>query len=619
MKKFAGLLTIVLSALSVVGCNLKNESEVQESPVVIYQGAVELADKKFGLYYGDRYGNNVGVYYVVLSDAMCYNNGYANPYMDSEGDMLVLEFHAPFDSENVKPPLPDGTYKVSETGTFTVNPEGSYVKKFIDNNQKKYKITSGEIVVVAGSISGAYDISAKNLVLTKGNETINASYTYEGKINFEDYRVVAPAQVGLKEDVIDMPFYTAEGGYYGDLYGCRTANYMITLSTMGFSEDDTNTVPGMMLVLNLFDHLPKGTDPVIAITPGTYKVQTHLDAAVGTMFFGTNMSDPTSGQSSPFGTFFYQITANGESSVEFIDSGYIKVDRSETPVYSNVYDYTIEYNFKSSSAGRSYKGTWVGEIKISDFSEDSERLVLSTLEKDVECDMSKVSEGRLQKIETLKSTLNTAQNPSYPLKDVWQVTLEPRDWTAEEKKIDPWEERLKAWTPDGDCMIFEFNLPLGSHGNIAPNGNTVYTYTIQPSCSIDSEDYTMLVSQMGRPYDDMFHPTTAAFYNYPTVYESWFPTKFDYCLSRRGFTWAGWFRGVWYYHMQKGKYFVMDENAPAIHGTISVFRVGDVYTFTWDLEDDALSPNKITGTWTGKLRRLVDLPDEDTSDEEQYI
>ena len=68
------------------------------------------------------------------------------------------------------------------------------------------------------------------------------------------------------------------------------------------------------------------------------------------------------------------------------------------------------------------------------------------------------------------------------------------------------------------------------------------------------------MSQMGRPYDDMFHPTTAAFYNYPTVYESWFPTKFDYCLSRRGFTWAGWFRGVWYYHMQKGKYFVMDKN-----------------------------------------------------------
>ena len=93
MKKFAGLLALILTALTFVGCDNKESQGQTESPVVLFQGAVELSDKKFGLYYGDKYGNEIGVYYVVLSDAMCFNNGYADPYMDSEGDMLVLEFN----------------------------------------------------------------------------------------------------------------------------------------------------------------------------------------------------------------------------------------------------------------------------------------------------------------------------------------------------------------------------------------------------------------------------------------------------------------------------------------------------------------------------------------------
>ena len=90
MKKIAGLLTIVLSAMTVIGCDETKTEAPKESPVVLHQGAVELADKKFGLYYGDKFSNEVGVYYIVLSDAMCYLNGYGNPYMDSEGDMTLI-------------------------------------------------------------------------------------------------------------------------------------------------------------------------------------------------------------------------------------------------------------------------------------------------------------------------------------------------------------------------------------------------------------------------------------------------------------------------------------------------------------------------------------------------
>lgn len=65
MNKLAGLLTVVMTALIVAGC--------------------------------DKMGDGTGVFYVVLSDAMCFNIGYANPNMDSEGDMLALEFHGPID------------------------------------------------------------------------------------------------------------------------------------------------------------------------------------------------------------------------------------------------------------------------------------------------------------------------------------------------------------------------------------------------------------------------------------------------------------------------------------------------------------------------------------------
>ena len=613
MKKFAGLLTMMLSALVFVGCD-KNKEQVQtESPVVLYQGSVELSDKKFGLYYGDKLGNDTGVYYVVLSNAMCFINGYANPYMDSEGDMLVLEFHSTKAGNDADPRLPDGTYEVGEpvAGKFRVNPKNSYVQKFENKMQKKYSLQSGEFYV-STSEDGGYRIYTRNLVLVKGKEVLNASYSYDGDILLEDYRVVAPTKVGLKEDIIDMPFYEAAGGYYGNIYGYGTANYMITLSTKGFSEDESDTLPGMMLVLNLFDKLPKGDDKVIAINPGTYKVQTFMDASVGSMLYGFSMSD-TSGAASPFGTFFYQITANGEQSVEYIDSGYINLDRDDDDDGDGDYKYIIEYNFKSSVAGREYKGTWTGEIYMDDLSTDSERLVLSTLEEDVDCDMGKVEKGRLQKIEELKSTENTEQNPSYKLKEVWQITLQPRDWTAEEKAIN-WlqddnrngiSDRLDAWTPDGDVMIFEFNLPLGSQGEIAPNSEQWYEYTIQPNCNIDSDDYTMCVSQMGRPYDDIFHPVTAAQWGY-TKY-SWFPTKFDYCISRRGFTWDGGFRGVWYQHMKTGSYFIMDEMAPMVFGTIKVYRKGKTYKFSWDLQDDAVSPNKVTGYWEGELTRVASI------------
>lgn len=604
MKIKIGIL--LLSAVLLGACNLNQPvAPEQGSNVVLYEGAVELADKQFGLYYGDRNGNETGVYYVVLSDAMCFRAGFGNPYMDSEGDMLVLEFNGPLAEDELNPRIPEGTYVVGATksGESTIDPTRSYVQRFVGNVQSKYEIKSGSITVGA-SQSGGYDLYTTDLVISKAGQDYSVRYSYNGDILLEDYMLVAPSQVGLKEDVVDMPFADAEGGYYGNLYGYGTANYMITLNTRGFADDDSNTLPGMMLVLNLFDELPSGDNKKIVITPGTYTVQTYMNAAVGTMLYGLTMSD-SSGASSPFGTFFYQITADGQQSVEFIDAGTLKVDHDDDADGDGDYKYTFEYDFTSSAAGRGYRGSWVGEVHVSDLSTDSDRVILSTLEDDVYCDMSKVETATLSKVETLQSTLNTDASPRKDLKTVWQLHLQPRDWTAEEKDKYDWDERLEVWTPDGDCMVLEFILPLDSNGEIAPRPNYEYVYTIQPNCSIDSPENAMCCSQMGRPYDDLFHPETAQYWGYANY--SWFPKEFDYCNARRGFTWDGWFRGVWYYHLRTGKYFDMDENAPGVFGTVKVIRNGNIYTIVWDLLDDAESPNKIQGQWSGQIKRNVNI------------
>ena len=604
MKIKIGIL--LLSAVLLGACNLNQPvAPEQGSNVVLYEGAVELADKQFGLYYGDRNGNETGVYYVVLSDAMCFRAGFGNPYMDSEGDMLVLEFNGPLAEDELNPRIPEGTYVVGATksGESTIDPTRSYVQRFVGNVQSKYEIKSGSITVGA-SQSGGYDLYTTDLVISKAGQDYSVRYSYNGDILLEDYMLVAPSQVGLKEDVVDMPFADAEGGYYGNLYGYGTANYMITLNTRGFADDDSNTLPGMMLVLNLFDELPSGDNKKIVITPGTYTVQTYMNAAVGTMLYGLTMSD-SSGASSPFGTFFYQITADGQQSVEFIDAGTLKVDHDDDADGDGDYKYTFEYDFTSSAAGRGYRGSWVGEVHVSDLSTDSDRVILSTLEDDVYCDMSKVETATLSKVETLQSTLNTDASPRKDLKTVWQLHLQPRDWTADEKKNYDWDERLEVWTPDGDCMVLEFILPLDSNGEIAPRPNYEYVYTIQPNCSIDSPENAMCCSQMGRTYDDLFHPETSQYWGYANY--SWFPKEFDYCNARRGFTWDGWFRGVWYYHLRTGKYFDMDENAPGVFGTVKVIRNGNIYTIVWDLLDDAESPNKIQGQWSGQIKRNVNI------------
>lgn len=580
MKKFFQFLVLTVLAVSAVSCNTP-ENPVEKSPIKVLEGNVSLEDMEFGMYYGTTRQDEPSVYRVVLSDAVCFRDGYGDPYLDSEGDMLVLEFRAKQDSD-APIMIPEGTYEVGATksGDYTINVANSYVKRLIGSTQYHYELVGGTIDVGRND-EGGYDILT-DLVIAKGSEQFSAAYSYNGYIKFEDWNKVAASLQTIKDDIINIPFTDASAVYYGNLFGYGTGNYVISLSTAGFMEDETATVPGVAIVLNMFSKLK---DKEIFLDEGTYTVYPTFKSEVGSMLFGLNMDGM------PFGTYLAQVDGNLEQALEFIGNGTVEVTR-ESVGYNDVY--TLKYDLQTPT--RKVQGTWVGPLVFDNQATNSGRVVLSNLDDDVQCDMHRVERGHLTRIETLKTT----PTPSVDIAEAWQLMLEPRMWTEEEKKL-PWEERIEAWDPNGDVMILEFVVPLGSNGNIAPETNKEYSYQIQPNLSMDAPLYNVSVSKMGRPYDDIFYKENWSSYPYMTGVD-----------ARRGFTWDGGYRGNWYLHYIPGTWQNMDKMAPAVKGTVKVTRLTEPaiaagggreaeFKFVWDLYDDAEASYNITGEWSGPV------------------
>lgn len=586
MKKFFGFLTLAALAVFAVSCNT-TEEQPEKAPIKVLEGNVSLKDMEFGMYYGNLGNDGLGVYSVVLSNAVCFRDGYGAPYLDSEGDMIVLEFKAPMQQSDAPIIIPKGTYVVDPTksGASTVNLAKSYVKRLVGSTQYRYELVSGSIVVDRNT-EGGYDIITENLVIARGTEQLNVQYSYNGGIRFDDWNRIAASLQTVKDDIIDIPFTDVSAVYYGNLFGYGTGNYVISMSTAGFMEDETGTVPGVALILNMFGELvPK--DNEVLLEEGTYTVYPSFNSSEFSMLFGLSMDGV------PFGTYLAQVDGNLAQALEYIGNGTVEVTR-ESLSYNDVY--TLKYDLLT-AAGRRVQGTWVGPLEFDNQAQDPGRVILSTLDGDVECDMHKIERGDLRHIETLKTT----PLPSIDIAEAWQLYLQPRMWTEEEKKL-PWDERIAAWDPNGDVMILEFVVPLGSNGDIAPEINKEYSYQIQPNLAMDEQLYDLSVSNMGRPYDDIFYEPNWKDYTYMTGTD-----------ARRGFTWAeDGYRGNWYLHYIEGTWQNMDEHAPAVKGTVKVTRLTEPvvaagggrqveFKFVWDLYDDAEASYNITGEWTGPV------------------
>ena len=99
-------------------------------------------------------------------------------------------------------------------------------------------------------------------------------------------------------------------------------------------EDETATVPGVAIVLNMFSELK---DKDIFLEEGTYTVYPTFNSEEGSMLFGLNMDGM------PFGTYLAQVDGNLEQALEFIGNGTVEVTR-ESVGYNDVY--TLKYDLK---------------------------------------------------------------------------------------------------------------------------------------------------------------------------------------------------------------------------------------------------------------------------------
>ena len=220
-----------------------------DSVVVLPDGAVMLQDTQFGMYYGNLNNDGIGVFSIVLSDARCYRDDLSNPYLDSEGDMLVLQIKTPLLSDDAEMNLPAGEYPVSQDGKInTVNASASYVKRMVGSMQSKWDLKSGS-VNVAKDESGEYRITTTELVIAKDEVTDTVEYACFSSIYVTDYMTAAPAMLSTDDDIIDMPFPDFECIYNGDLFGNGTGNFIINMSTKGFvtPDGDVMDIPGIYI------------------------------------------------------------------------------------------------------------------------------------------------------------------------------------------------------------------------------------------------------------------------------------------------------------------------------------------------------------------------------------
>ncbi len=401
-------------------------------------------------------------------------------------------------------------------------------------------------------------------------------------------------------DAGDINLVDPQFGLYFGKKTAQLATYYVVLSDEdAILKRDNYGEPylateGDMLVVEFI--APVAQDEKNIILPlGTYTLA--QDASTGMTFDASK-------------SYVQKYTSDGNQRRYNIENGRIVVDVNDDG------EQTIEFDLTDGT--RKFKGSWTGVMNIQDASNDKSALTYSTLSSDVECDLQYVQSGTMTKFMDIHNENGAPRDfASY-----WRLSLYPQVFTEDNLSHDAQGDTPEIIIPL-DAMLFNFVLPLDSNGEIAPEEGKTYVYIIQPNLEMEDPMYTYMVSEMGRPYYDIFDPTQADKY--------YFMTNYDYCNSARGYYWAGGEEGTWYTTVYakagswtyKGsqvpepplptdpendpdwsrkiytyayKYF-----APLVNGTFTVVRNANQYTLNWTLYDDIPAHNEVKGSWTGPV------------------
>ena len=413
-------------------------------------GICSLFDTGYSLYYDNSHSGLSDEITIVLSNGACSQEYLGLPYLVSDGDMAVITINATHSLVHGEVSLPTGEFNILGNGdNSSGDTSKSYVVKSKGFESTTWDIKSGSVIINKDD-NGIYTITTENLILKNESEELEADYVCKSAIVLTDYNEKAPFYLSVNDDIINMPFPYMNSLSYGNLYGNGTGNFVVSMATKGFivqneeGVEEMTDVAGVYLTLNFFSRLYVGNAAPV-IEAGRYDVSSLASDELlsrWTLFPGVLMDG------TPFGSYVLQQPAQGEGTMEYISGGYVDVQYPETePATKAALSQYCVMTFDLKTSSRKIKGVWKGYMPVTNLAESSTDSYLTTLDHDVECDMSKATEATLTLVETLHRQ-DVKEELDYDIAEAWRLFIAPRDWTTAEYEI-PWIDEDNPKGADG--------------------------------------------------------------------------------------------------------------------------------------------------------------------------
>ena len=317
-------------------------------------------------------------YFVATSTESRFDSNTGDLVMNS-GYALMLDFYAaPSDPIALAP----GVYTPSfSNDPFTYDPSFSTFQFMNASGQVTTYDLKGNIIVDCNE-QGLYTVKVEEPIYSNSygifSYYLNVSYT--GDMGFRKTTTQDQFFPAITHNVNET-FTGALGVYRGNEMQSNTGCMWLYVFTAPF-DDNTGglTAPGLEVRMFLFNRLfgdPTQAEPV----PGTYKVARNFQKE--TFFPGMEIN--YMGSTLPYGSMAYETDGNdANDKVAYITDGTYTIDYDgETGNYILTLDLRTSLGYK-------IQGTYTGPIKVIDNHYEDTRVVLSTLEEDLEMDLSRI-------------------------------------------------------------------------------------------------------------------------------------------------------------------------------------------------------------------------------------
>lgn len=321
----------------------------------------------------DPQDDSVADFYMIFSDSENATWTKEDGPKVSDGYVLRLDCYAPLSERPIV--LAEGTYKPSSAYTsMTYDPDFSYIEYYdADGNLAAEYSLSGDITVSRDGES-VYSIS----VGVEGAGTLTVSC----QIGFDDGTLPPAVFDQIKKD-LDLTLTGALGIYDGNLYQSNTGSMYLNLYDHAFNEETGGmTEDGFSLALQIFGKLFSESKNA-TLDPGTYVVGQSFKRY--TWYPGREIE--YMGMTGLMGCYAKQRTSDGNGNYSYaysyLEDGTIVIEDLGNGVFSVTVDAVTSY-------GHTVKATFRGTVPVKDHSDDSGSTAISTLEDDVELDLSPI-------------------------------------------------------------------------------------------------------------------------------------------------------------------------------------------------------------------------------------